>query len=209
MHVYFLRHGETELNRRNVVQGSGIDSDLNDLGRAQASAFYDLYQHLDFELVVTSQLKRTHQTVAHFLDRGIPWHQTADLNEISWGRLEGSLPSPERDRAFREVIEAWRSGDVDAAFPEGESARQLDERIVNFLNWLQNRPEQRILVATHGRTIRVLMARLKGLSLSEMDQVGHVNTGCYHVQFSGDNVIFHLENDTKHLQESGLMHIAN
>lgn len=209
MHVYFLRHGETDLNRRNVVQGRSIDSNLNELGRAQAEAFFKQYQHVNFELVVTSCLQRTHQTVARFLDRDIPWHQTADLDEISWGAMEGSLPNPERDRAFNEVLQAWRTGDVDAAFPGGESARQLDDRVGHFLDWLQKRPEQQILVATHGRTLRILIARLKGLLLSEVYQVELVNTGCYHVQFTENGVIFHLENDIKHLRESGLLHIAN
>lgn len=39
MTVYFIRHGETELNRLHIVQGSGMDSDLNNLGQAQSKAF--------------------------------------------------------------------------------------------------------------------------------------------------------------------------
>ena len=38
--IYIIRHGETELNRLGIVQGRGVDSDLNDTGRAQAEAFY-------------------------------------------------------------------------------------------------------------------------------------------------------------------------
>jgi len=39
--IYFIRHGETEYNKLGIVQGSGVDSELNENGRAQAQAFYN------------------------------------------------------------------------------------------------------------------------------------------------------------------------
>ena len=41
--IYLIRHGETDYNRLGVVQGSGIDADLNELGQRQAKAFFDHY----------------------------------------------------------------------------------------------------------------------------------------------------------------------
>ena len=38
--IYLIRHGETDFNRQGIVQGSGVDSDLNELGLAQAEAFF-------------------------------------------------------------------------------------------------------------------------------------------------------------------------
>lgn len=205
MTIYFIRHGETDLNRQNIVQGSGMDTDLNDLGRAQAKAFFETYQHVDFELVVTSRLRRTHQTVAHFLEQEIPWHQTADINEISWGTHEGSAPNPERHQDFLNLLAHWKQGNYDAALPEGESARQLGERVERFLAWLRTRAEKKILVATHGRTLRAIITRLKGIALMDMETVPHVNTGCYVVHFREEGVVFEKENDVKHLQVNGLM----
>ena len=199
MHVYFIRHGETDFNRQGIIQGRGVDSDLNETGRQQALAFYEAYKHINFELVVTSTLKRTHQTVSHFLERETPWIQLSELDEISWGSFEGTSPSPERSEAFHHILHAWRNGDLDAALPDGESARQLDERLSRFVEWLGTRTEKHILVATHGRTIRVLISRLKQLPVSEMDQVGHTNTGCYMAHFTDEGIRFHLENDLSHL----------
>ncbi len=207
MTVYFIRHGETNLNRLNIVQGSGMDTELNELGRAQAKAFFDRYRDVGFELVVTSRLQRTHQTVRHFLEQNIPWHQTADINEISWGIHEGAPPNPERHRDFSVLLANWKEGNIDAAMPQGESARQLGERVERFLCWMRNRPERRILVATHGRTLRAIVSRLKGNDLSEMDGVAHLNTGCFVVHFQGENVIFELENDVAHLELADLMPI--
>jgi probable phosphoglycerate mutase len=181
------------------VQGSGVDSDLNDHGYAQAKAFYDTHRHVDFDLVITSKLKRTHQTVQHFIDRNIPWEQTADVNEISWGIHEGKHQSPEQNERYQQMIEAWRSGDLDASIEQGESARQLFERIERFVEWVKQRPEKKILVATHGRAIRCLITYLKGLPVTEMESAEHSNTGLYVAHLVDDHWEFELENDTSHL----------
>ena len=160
MTLYILRHGQTELNRLSIVQGSGIDSELNEMGYAQAKAFYEAHQHVDFDLVVTSKLRRTHQTVQHFLDKNIPWEQQEDVNEISWGIHEGKPQSPEQNERYYRMIEAWKAGDLDARIEDGESARDLIERIERFIEWVKKRPDKRILVATHGRAIRCLITCL-------------------------------------------------
>lgn len=199
MTLYILRHGETDFNRLGIVQGSGVDTDLNETGREQARAFFETYQEIDFQLVVTSKLQRTHQTVRHFLEKEIPWIQTPDINEISWGDHEGKPGTPERIADFRKTIEHWKSGNLDASLPNGESARQLQNRLVHFVEWLKIRPEKRILVATHGRTMRCLVTMLKGLGPADMEDVPHSNTGLYVIHFQNGEFVFELENDTSHL----------
>ena len=78
--IYLIRHGETDLNKRGVVQGRGMDTDLNDFGRKQSEAFYKAYKHVPFDKIYTSTLKRTHQTVKGFIDLNIPWTQYAGLD---------------------------------------------------------------------------------------------------------------------------------
>lgn len=200
MTLYILRHGQTELNRLSIVQGSGVDSELNEMGYQQAKAFYEAHKHVDFDLVVTSKLRRTHQTVQHFLDKNIPWEQTADVNEISWGIHEGQPQSPEQNARYYHMIEEWKAGNLDASIEAGESARELLERVKRFVNWVKTRPEKRILVATHGRAIRALITCLKGLPPTAMEEMEHSNTGLYiaHLQTDG-TWDFELENDTSHL----------
>jgi broad specificity phosphatase PhoE len=199
MTIHIIRHGETAYNRLGMVQGSGIDSDLNETGQAQARAFYEYYRDQDFQLVVTSGLKRTHQTAGLFIADGLPWIQDTDINEISWGEHEGLVGTPERIAEYEKTITAWQSGDYDASLPGGETARQLGERVQRFIDWIKQRPEQRILVCTHGRTMRALISLLKGRPLSQMEGTPHHNTGCYIVQIKPDGIHFELENDIRHL----------
>jgi bisphosphoglycerate-dependent phosphoglycerate mutase len=81
--IYLIRHGETDLNRKGVVQGSGVDSMLNEWGEAQAAAFFNAYQHVPFDKIYTSALQRTQQSVRGFINQGIPYESYAGLYEIS------------------------------------------------------------------------------------------------------------------------------
>jgi len=201
MTLYIIRHGETEFNKKSIVQGSGVDSDLNETGLEQARAFFETSQDIDFELVVTSKLRRTHQTVRHFLDRDIPWIEQEDINEISWGAHEGLPATPERTAQYNDMIDNWKKGNLHASLPEGETAAQLLERVQRFVAWLKTRPEKHILVATHGRTLRCLVTSMKGLGPADMEGTLHSNTGLYMARYQDDKFVFELENDVNHLQQ--------
>jgi probable phosphoglycerate mutase len=203
MTLYIIRHGETQLNRQGEIQGSGVDAPLNETGHQQAAAFFKTYQHIDFQLVVTSRLQRTQQTVQSFIDLDIPWIVSGDIDEISWGDHEGKKPSPSLNAQFQQLIQDWTAGRLDAALPNGESAAQLAVRLGRFIQWLKTRPEERILVATHGRTLRCFMSMLKGLGAMGMEGSPHANTGLYIVHFQEDSVIFEAENSISHLTENG------
>ena len=197
--IYIIRHGETEYNKIGIVQGSGVDTDLNDTGRAQAAAFYSHYQHIDFQLIITSKLKRTAQTVAPFLAKGIPHVATSLINEINWGAHEGKKSSPESRENYRQTVARWNNGDYTAHTTDGQSAESLGNALTQFLAELQSRPEQNILVATHGRTLRALICLLKKEPLSNMDKYDHFNTGLVLAHIENGVFSVTIENDISHL----------
>jgi len=199
--VYIIRHGETEYNRQGIVQGGGVDSSLNATGRAQAEAFYRAYGELPFEAVLTSRLKRTHETVAPFLRQGLAWEQFAEINEMSWGDHEGKKSTPSSHAEYRAVVAAWQRGDYTAAMPRGESAAELGARLQRFIDHLRQRQETLLLVCAHGRTMRGLMCLLQGLPLSAMHQFEHSNTGLWLVQQQAGDFTLLKENDTLHLSQ--------
>ena len=197
--IYLIRHGETELNRLHIVQGSGVDSSLNDTGRGQGRAFYNCYKDIDFQLVMTSALKRTSETVADFIEAKIPWETYPELNEMGWGIHEGKSGQPWMKDEYERVNSAWSSGDFSARMEEGESAAELAERLSKFVEILKKRPEERILICSHGRSISALMCLLKGWSLTEMKQFKSHNTALYIGNFDGEKFEFEVESDRSHL----------
>lgn len=201
--IYLIRHGETEFNRRGVVQGSGIDSDLNELGYLQAKAFYDDYQDIKFDKIYTSKLRRTVQSVQEFINLGIPYQQFEGLNEISWGEKEGKVPNYLEDENYLEIIANWGNGKTDIpAATGGETPEQvLDRQKLAFKEIIARSDEKMILVAMHGRAIRILLTHLLDLPLSEMDTFNHSNLCLYRLIYDYQTKRFSLDlaNNTKHL----------
>jgi broad specificity phosphatase PhoE len=73
-------------------------------------------------------------------------------------------------------ISGYRVVDEDASPREGESLRQLLRRASDFMEDLRlNRTGQRLLLVTHGGTIRALRAYCQGESMMdrEWDRVGN------------------------------------
>ena len=199
MKIYIIRHGETAFNRQGKVQGSGIDSSLNEKGIRQAKAFHTFYKKVNFDLVLTSKLRRTHETVAAFIDAGIAWEQFEEINEISWGVFEGKKPDAKMIETYKKLAAAWEAGDLDARIEQGESARELGNRLARFVKMLQQRKTENLLVCMHGRSIRALICLLKNHSLDKMNLFPHSNTGLYLANYQQDKFSFELENDTSHL----------
>jgi probable phosphoglycerate mutase len=201
--IFLIRHGETFYNQFGLVQGSGIDSDLNELGRKQAKAFYKAYRHIAFDKVYTSTLKRTHQTVWHFIAQGAPWQQLAGLNEMSWGHREGRAITQHDDLEYQQILQAWRRGEMHIKPEGGESPSEVLEREQFALeHMLQNEDESNILICMHGRAMRIFLCLLLRNPLKDMDIFQHSNTCLYILHYTIDGGFeLVVENDTSHLAE--------
>ena len=179
--VIIARHGQTELNRVGIVQGSGIDPALNEFGHAQAEA---LHQHFagQFDLVVSSGMVRARQTAEPFLaDEGVRYVEVPDFREICWGRYEGKAATPEMRADYKRLMSSWESGDYHAKHPGGESAQELADRLRAGWKALEQEKFERALVVSHGRALRCLISLLDGKPLSAMNNYAHANAGYYHV----------------------------
>ncbi len=202
--LYIIRHGETDLNKRGIVQGRGVDTDLNDHGKQQAKAFYEAYKDVPFDKIYTSTLKRTHQTVHRFIHSGIPWTQHPGLDELAWGIYEGQESSDLTRAAFRSMINNWMRGELHHKFEEGESPLEVkDRQLIALDNLVENNQDETILVCMHGRALRLFLCLLTELPLSKMDAFPHLNTSLYKVQYDGFKFQITDFNNVDHLKKLG------
>jgi broad specificity phosphatase PhoE len=198
--IYLIRHGQTDFNKQGIVQGGGVDSDLNLTGISQAQAFFETYQHIPFDKVYTSSLKRTHQSVKSFLDAGIAWEILPGLNEISWGHREGMKITPEEDVYYHWVLDQWRIGNDTLRIDGGESPADVQARQLPALQHMTAQAsEKNILVCMHGRAMRVLLCTMLNYPLYKMDEFEHQNLCLYKIHFTGNLYRIELFNDTNHL----------
>lgn len=202
--IYLIRHGQTEYNRRGVVQGSGIDAPLNEVGQLQAEAFYNTYRNIPFDYVYTSTLQRSIQSVAQFLKDGLPTTQLAGLNEINWGVKEGKVPSSEEHSYYQQIIKGWQEGKLDVAIEGGESPLMVQERQKPALEHiLAQKDQDTVLVCMHGRAMRIFLCLLLNRDLRHMDKFAHTNLCLYLLRYHYDEQRFELikENEQSHLPE--------
>ncbi len=197
---YFIRHGQTDYNLKGIVQGSGIDSELNENGIRQAYAFYDKYKAIPFDKIITSALQRTRQTVQPFARLGIPIYKDATINEMHWGRYEGKSASIDMKDAYKHMVTSWKAGNYDVRAEEGESMTELSTRLSGFIERLKQQPEPKILICSHGRTLRCLISLLRDGHLKKMEENKHTNTGLYKATFNDGKIFMELENDSSHLE---------
>lgn len=199
--LYIIRHGETDLNKKGIVQGRGMDTDLNDRGREQAEAFYQAYKDVPFDKIYTSTLKRTHQTVKKFIDRNIPWVQYPGLDELGWGIYEGQESVNHVRAEFAGILQKWNAGELHHKFEGGESPLEVRERQLSVLEKLiEENDDKNILICMHGRALRLFLCLLTNRPLSDMDAFPHANVTLYKLEYDGKD--FHILefNNTDHLK---------
>ncbi|PEN15413.1 phosphoglycerate mutase [Longibacter salinarum] len=201
--LYFVRHGETEYNRKGIVQGSGIDSVLNETGRSQAQRLGRRFAAESIDVVYSSTLVRAKQTadiVTKHLE-SVERCQLDDLREMSWGVLEGEPPSDTRDSSLEEIKTFWSNGKYGHAVDGGESILDVRERAVRAAQHIvEVEGGRNILAVTHGRFLRVLLASIcEDYDLSHMSTLGHSNTCVNRVVYRDGVFRADLLNCTSHL----------
>lgn len=201
--IYIIRHGQTDFNLQNIVQGSGIDSSLNDRGRAQAAAFFEMYRNVPFDKVYTSVLRRTIESVSAFLELGLPTEALAGLNEISWGVNEGCKITPEENEYYHHMLNQWQLGNTSLRIDGGESPEDVTRRLQPAIDHiLAQEHERTVLICMHGRAIRILLCMLLNYPLKSMDQFEHENLCLYRLDYNGSVFTLELNCDTTHLLSS-------
>lgn len=156
MRIYIIRHGETNLNVKGVLQG-WVDEPLNESGRSLARITGENMRDIRFDSCFSSPLVRAAETARIVLEASgndLPLQYDDRLREISFGVAEGRHRSTlgEQGRLFFE--EPFRY----EPFPGGESIRQVCARTQAFLKELLARDDDKTyLLSTHGCALRAMM----------------------------------------------------
>ncbi|WP_420581467.1 histidine phosphatase family protein [Reichenbachiella sp.] len=198
--IYIIRHGQTDFNLENKVQGRGIDSSINATGRKQANGFFEYYKQVPFDKIYVSGLKRTKESVQQFIDLGIPFETHDGLDEISWGKHEGQSYDPEMHKIYLDTIAGWAMGKLDLAVGEGETPKEVVKRQkVAMEHIMANEAEENILIATHGRAMRMLVCWMMNYPLEKMDVFEHANLCLYHLRNVNGQYQIVQHGSTEHL----------
>lgn len=166
--IYLGRHCKTAWNLEHRLIGT-TDLPLCDVGWAEIEQTYPLIEALDVDRIVTSPLKRAHDTSKSYADRlGVPLHIHQDLRELDHGDWNGRkyddlLADPDGD------FKKWFiDGDTSIPIPNGpETMEEVQERIVRTIREIALAyPGDRVLVVMHKHIRSILTCFLRDEPLS-------------------------------------------
>lgn len=200
--IFIIRHGETDINKKNMIQGRSINASINDLGRKQALAIVKALEEYPIQKVVTSSLVRTHETAKPLLEKcGFDCQRYEDLDEIDFGEIEGKEFDLIRDK-MDEIHAEWERGNVEMAVKGGESPVQAYERANKKIQQiLEHSDEENIAFVIHGRLIRILLSMWLGLGLRNMHKIEHQNGAVNHLRWKNGKFEAVELNKTDHLAD--------
>ena len=199
--LIFIRHGRTAWNEEGRFQGH-LNSDLNDVGIAQASALANRFKQKSLDHVYSSDLGRARQTaqaLSEFHDLSI--QEDGALRERCMGVFQGCTSA----EITKNHLESWKlflDKDPDYRMPEGESINDVVKRAHGFLERVrQDHKGQCVAAVTHGGWIRVLIKDLLGLEQSRAAPFKVFNTSVHHLRLvDGKWWVFSM-GDVAHLDE--------
>lgn len=184
--LILLRHGQTEYNAGNRMQGQ-LDTDLSELGRLQAKSAALALADRRPAALVSSDLRRAFDTASELGElAGLPVATDERLRETHLGQWQGLTHTQvdERDPGARA---AWRA-DACWAPPGGESRVDVARRATPVVTGLvAERPEwaeEPVVLVAHGGLIAALTAALLDLPEDRWTVLGGLGNTSW-VQLSG------------------------
>ena len=158
---YFLRHGETDWNCRQLCQGQK-DIPLNSVGRLQAVRCKILLSGINFVSICYSPLKRAAET-AKIIAEGFPssnLYPISELKERAFGSLEGKSSQEMYLQEEREIQGEINCNQEDSRF---ETRISFEQRVEKGINQALEKSSP-VLIVSHGRVFYAISSLL-GVSL--------------------------------------------
>ncbi|MGE5676335.1 MAG: histidine phosphatase family protein [Mycobacterium leprae] len=197
---YIVRHGETEYNRSGRYQGQ-TDIPLSPDGRQQIRALVPRLSRLPLDVIYTSDLSRALET-ARIFARGRMIIQDPRLREVNVGLVAGLSPS-EIAAAYPEAWAAMQQDPAGARFPEGESAVEVQDRVMKALADIHRRfPDGNVAVVTHGGVVKTIAAAVLELPLERRSRIVLDNCSLTVVKWGQNGLQLVSLNDTGHLPQA-------
>ena len=202
--IYLIRHGQTDWNKDKIFRGKA-DVPLNEHGRKEAQALADHLKHVRPDACYSSPLSRALETAETAIGRRSLSVQTDEgIIDIDYGEWQG-LQDAEVSKKFAEIYRRWHETPHRVRFPGGESLAMVKKRSLASLDRIRSsHPDDTVFVVAHRVVTKVIMCAVLGLSNSAFWKIQQDNCAYNIIEFSIDNTIVVLMNDTCHMRAAGI-----
>lgn len=177
--IYFVRHGETENNALGIRQGA--EGPLTEKGRAQVLATAKRFpKHKGCpQIIIASPYERTKET-ASIISKEIG--VKVQYSELLTERRNPSevIGRSGREPEVRKIIDridnSYHADDL--RFSDEENFTDLRIRAKKLLQYIRNRPEERIIMVTHKIFLKVVVSYMiyrDKLTASQYNNLSYFN----------------------------------
>jgi probable phosphoglycerate mutase len=201
--LYFLRHGQTPMSRKDVFCGSGLNPELTPEGTEMAKAFANAYRSKSWNAIYSSSLLRTIATARPLCEAlGLEVEVRDDLKEIGYGEWEGKTKEAV-DVEYHDDYLQWLADPAWNAPTGGELAVAIERRALRVIEEIKGRfSTGNVLLVSHKATIRILLCGLLGIDVGRFRYrlscpVGSVSI----VEFGESGPLMKVLADRSHLSE--------
>lgn len=203
--VYLIRHGKTEWNIEGRLQGSQ-NSNLVEEGIEGAKMTGKALADIPFAACYSSCQKRAQDTAEYIIaGRDIAHFHHRGLNEFDFGLWEGRKSLELAEHPEYQLLRTTPA-EYQAIESQGELVKDLYERVTRAFWQIIDRHHDgdNVLIVSHGMTLTMLTAVLKGLAWQDFR-----NTGKHAFVSNTALNIFEVENgNTKLVRFNDSAHLA-
>lgn len=157
MNIWVTRHGQTDLNLKNLMQGR-VNAPLNDTGRQQAKEAREKVSSVKFDAVYASPLDRAIETAS--IIGGVDRSKIIvdeRIIEADFGKYD--MKSYYRMGPLMTLY--WALPELFPAPKTVETIKSMVSRSSSFLSELEKKDYENVLVVCHGGIIRALCGYLE------------------------------------------------
>lgn len=159
MKLYIVRHGQSVHNAKDFHQPG--DTPLSKEGIKQAEFLAKRFLHIPIGIIFSSDLERTKQTaekISKVLQKEI--HFDSNLREIKRStEIVNKSSQDKKVLAIQDEIQKHIE-DPNWHYSDEENFFDLKKRVENFIETLSQRKEEKVLLVSHGVTIRMIIGVL-------------------------------------------------
>lgn len=198
MRLLLIRHGRQDSPLCNV------NVPLSEEGRRQAELLGERLVKEHVDAVWSSELIRAVET-ADIINEKLQVERVRreDLKEISFGDMEG-LSDLEIADKYEDFLRARSKMEKDMAYPGGECAGDVLERVLPVLKEICEKDYETVAVVTHGGVIRSVVAHYLGMDLARVPLLATQLENCgiteLWIRKNDGRVILNRFNDASHLE---------
>ena len=165
MKIYLTRHGQTEWNRADRVQGI-MDSPLTQEGIEMAELLRESSKNIKFDKVYSSDLKRAEDT-AKIVAPDNEIISTPYLREIDVGNWSGRYFNTLKEED-RELYTTYFNEPHKYKREDGESLYEVMDRVKKFFEgYILNSKDKNVLIVSHGVTIVAILNYVEKIDISD------------------------------------------